>query len=53
MAMAMAMDGKQKKLNLDANKGTGTRAFVVILGGLCMPHGNVKKSYGPVDALCL
>ena len=44
MAMVMAMAKKQKKMNFGANKGT--RAAVVVLGGLCMPHGRVICTYG-------
>ena len=39
MAMVMAMAKKQEKTNFGANKGT--KAIVVVLGGLCMPHGRV------------
>jgi hypothetical protein len=39
MAMAMAMAKKQKKMNFGAN--SGTIGAVVVLGGLCMPHGRV------------
>ena len=44
MAMVMAMAKKQKKMNFGANKGT--RATVIVLGGLCMPHGRVIWTYG-------
>jgi hypothetical protein len=44
MPMVMAMAKKQKKMNFGANKGT--RATVVVLGGLCMPHGRVICTYG-------
>ena len=42
--MAMAMAKKQEKMNFGANQGT--RATVVVLGGLCMPHGRVIWTYG-------
>ena len=49
MAMVMAMAKKQKKMNFGANKGT--RATVVVLGGLYVyPMGVL---YEPTDALCL
>ena len=35
---------KAEKMNFGANKGT--RATVVVLGGLCMPHGRVICTYG-------
>jgi hypothetical protein len=39
MAIAMAMAGKQKKKNFGEN--LGTRIIIVVVGGLCMPHGHV------------
>jgi hypothetical protein len=39
MAMAMAMAKKQK--NEFWRELEGTRAAVVVLDGLCMPHGHV------------
>ena len=44
MVMAMAMAGKKMTMHFDVN--LATRAVVVVLGGLCMPHGRVICPYG-------